>query len=915
MYKNQQSKLTRSIRLAITMGALSGMTMPVALAQQQDDQQQAKKNQTEVIEVTGIRGSQKANINAKRFSNAIVDAITAEDIGKFPDKNVAETLARVPGITIDRDFGEGQGVTIRGVQPDQNLTLVNGQAVGTGQWFVLSDATRNFNFEILASEMIAGLEVYKSSQADIDEGALGGTVILKTRKPFDLDANSGQLSIEGQYGDIADALDPSVSGLYSWKNEEETFGILFSGSYQERTVERETNEDFGWFGPSIARIDPLIEAPSGAQEKGALPWGMGSALFKQDRERVGFDVTAQWAPTDNFDMSVHYLSSTLKADNVNSNLIGIPFRGIAYMGTDTNVGTVNDGVVESLNVVGVPQRPGFARFLAYDNIFRDGSEMSTEIIDIEGNYLTENGVLHFQIGTTTGEGENRDFFTEFWATVDDPRAGFDFYNPGGDSPYIDFTTASPWLANPTDEMWLGGIFDQFNSTEDTENYVQFDYEHSVDWGAITEVKTGVKRRDRSFSQSRYRTDLANLAPVGEGSLGPASDFWTGDMLNVSHSETNAVSASYFFPDKDSMYNAFYNVAECSGDATTLCRTTDRFLPEASFDVEEDITALYVMAKFSGEGFRGNMGLRYVETDSTSNGFDLNSGEAVSFDGGYNEWLPSINLSYDLADDVLVRMAASRVLTRPAPFQLAPAVNLTPETSSGSAGNPQLDPLTANQFEVGAEWYFSESSIAAITVFKKDINDFIFTKTVSREIDGQQINQLRTPENGGSTSIDGVEVQVQHVFENGFGGYANYTYTDVADAQVDEAVPVTDADGNITGATLASRTVSFPNTSKDSFNVGVFYETDLYSARLNYNYRSQYFIAQAEIGDQFRDEQSQLDAQFSWNITETITLKAEALNLTNEIWENYYVRSSDGKRLGGTQSANGRRFFVGASMRF
>ncbi|MDP6882293.1 MAG: TonB-dependent receptor, partial [Alteromonas macleodii] len=103
--------------------------------------------------------------------------------------------------------------------------------------------------------------------------------------------------------------------------------------------------------------------------------------------------------------------------------------------------------------------------------------------------------------------------------------------------------------------------------------------------------------------------------------------------------------------------------------------------------------------------------------------------------------------------------------------------------------------------------------------------------------------------------------------------------------------------------------------KDSFNVGVFYETDLYSARLNYNYRSEYFIAQAEIGDQYRDEQSQLDAQVSWNVTETITLKAEALNLTDEIWENYYVRSSDGKRLGGTQSVNGRRFFIGASMKF
>jgi iron complex outermembrane receptor protein len=387
------------------------------------------------------------------------------------------------------------------------------------------------------------------------------------------------------------------------------------------------------------------------------------------------------------------------------------------------------------------------------------------------------------------------------------------------------------------------------------------------------------------------------------------------MINVSHSETNAVGASYFFPNQSLMYDAFYGVAECTSGQTDLCRNSNQFLQESSFEVEEEITALYAMANFDGDGFRGNVGLRYVETDSTSNGFNTNTGEPVSTDGGYNEWLPSLNLSYDLSEDVLLRMAAARVLTRPAPFQLAPAVNLTPETSSGSAGNPELDPLTANQFEVGVEWYFDEASLAAITMFKKDINDFIFTKVVSREISGQQINQLSTPENGGSTTIEGVEMQIQHVFDNGFGGYAYYTYTDVADALIEEAVPVTDAEGNIVGATLSSRFVSFPNTSKDSFNVGVFYETDVYSARLNYNYRSEYFIAQTEIGDRFRDEQSQLDAQVSWNVTDTITIKAEALNLTNEIWENFYVRESDGKRLGGTQSANGRRFFIGASMRF
>lgn len=913
MNTHKVNTLTSGLRLAFALGAAATVSTPFAMAQEAGD----KAENTEVIQVTGIRGSQKANINAKRYSNSIVDAITAEDIGKFPDKNVAESLSRIPGITIDRDFGEGQGVTIRGVQPDQNLTLVNGQAVGTAQWFVLSDATRNFNFEILASEMVAGLEVYKSSQADLDEGALGGTVILRTRKPLDMESGTGQVSLEAQYNDIAEETDPSFSGLYSWKNEEETFGVLFSTSFQERTVRRETNEDFGWFGPSIDRIDPLIEAPAGASQKGALPWGVGSALFEQERERVGFDITVQWAPNDDLDLSLHYLNSKLEADNVNSNLIGIPFRGVAFLGTDTNPGTVSaDGAVESLAVTGVPQRPAWARHMAYDNIFRDGSEMSTDILDLEGNWQLETGTLHFQIGTTTGEGENNDFFTEFWVDANDPRAGFDFSNPNGTDPSIDFTTRSPWLANPTDEMWLGGIFDQRNRTEDTEDYVQVDYSHNTDWGVVTEIKTGFKYRDRSFSQDRHRTDLANLAPVGEGSLGPASEFWTGDLVNVDHSETSGVAASYFFPNQELMRTALYGVAECTAaNADTLCRRDNVFQSESSFEIEEEITAVYAMAKFEGEGFRGNVGLRYVETDSTSNGFDLNTGQAVSFDGEYNEWLPSLNVSYDLTDEVVLRLAASRVITRPAPFQLAPAVNLTPETSSGTAGNPGLNPLTANQFEVGAEWYFDDASLAAVTLFRKDINDFIFTRTVARNINGQQINQLSTPENGGSTEIEGIEFQLQHTFESGFGGYVNYTYTDVADASIDEAAPVTDADGNIVGATLVSRLVSFPNTSKDSYNIGAYYETDVYSVRLNYNFRSEYFIAQTEIGDRFRDEQSQLDMQFSWNVTDNITLKAEALNLTDEIWENYYERATDGKRLGGTQSANGRRFFVGASLKF
>ncbi|WP_028772587.1 TonB-dependent receptor [Shewanella waksmanii] len=868
----------------------------------------------EKIEVRGIRASQQANLNTKRFSEGTVDAISAEDIGKFPDKNVAETLARIPGITIDRTFGEGQGVTIRGVQPDQNLTLLNGQAVGTSQWFVLSDATRNFNFELLASEMVAGLEVYKTSQADIDEGALGGTVILRTRKPLDLEANTFHGSVEGQYGDLSEEVDPGLSGLYSWKNEEESFGILVSASLQNRSVRRETTEDFGWFGPSIERIDPLMEAPAGADEKGATPWGIGSALFEQERERIGYDITAQWAPTDDLDMALHYMSSTMKADNVNSNLIGIPFRGVAFLGEDTNPGTVDNSIVESLDVTGVDHRPGWARHMAYDNIFRDGSEMSTYVADFEGNWSLDSGKLHWQIGTTEGKGTNRDFFTEFWVDATDPRASFDFTNPGGTAPAIDFTSASPWLANPGDEMWLGGIFDQLNETTDKETYAQLDYSWFVDFGGVNEIKVGGKYRDRSMEQNRWKTDLQGLAPTGEGSLGAASEFWKGDMVNVAHANTSNPSQSYFMPDRDLMYQALYDVSECTATSTDLCRNSNVFEGASSFDVSEKISALYAMAKFDVEGVRGNVGLRYVTTDSTSSGTDVNSGEAVSFDNEYSEWLPSLNVAYDLADDVILRAAASRALTRPAPFQLAPAVNLTPETSSGSAGNPFLEPLTAAQYEMGAEWYFTPESILGVTAFKKDINNFIYTTTVSQEINGQQIDQLSTPVNGGNTSIDGVEFQLQHAFENGFGGYANYTYTDVADAKVTEAATVTDADGNITGATTVDRYVELPNTSKNSYNIGGYYENDLFSARINYNYRSEYFIAQTEIGNRYRDAQQQWDAQVSWNATDWLTIKFEALNLTDEIWENYYIRESDGARLGGTQSANGRRFYLGASFR-
>ena len=883
-------KIPQAMKIAFASGAIAMAAMPSAVVAQEASN---ADDNVEVIQVKGIRSSQRANINAKRFATGIVDSITAEDIGKFPDKNVAETLSRVPGITIDRDFGEGQAVTIRGVQPDRNLTLLNGQAVGTAQWFVLDSAGRNFNFEMLASEMVAGVEVYKSAQADIDEGANGGTVILRTRKPLELESNTFSASVEAQYSDLAEETDPSFSGLFSWKDDKEEFGLLVSTSYQERTVRRETNEDFGWFGPSVSRLTEGFQVPVGADRKGALPWGMGSALFQQDRERVGFDVTAQWAPSDDLDMTLHYLSSTLNADNVNSNLIGIGFNGIY---NTTSPGTVNsNGIIESLQVRG----GDIGQFIAYDNIFRPGSEMSTQVLDFEGNLNLENGKLHWQVGNTVGDSVNNDFFTEFWAPGDDPRNGLNFFNPGGTAPAIDFVGANPWMTNPTDQMWLGGIFDQRNTAEDKETYFQLDYTHEVEWGAITSIKSGAKYRDRSFKQDRYRTDLQNLAATYEGSLGPAGDYWSGEMLNVAHAETNGFGASYFFPNQATMRSALYGVNECAAGTPEgeMCRRSNRFLSEASYQVEEEIRSLYTMANFEDENLRGNIGLRYVETDQDSSGYDLATGNPITFNGDYSAWLPSINLSYDLADDVVLRAAASKTVARASPFQLSASFNLTPETSSGAAGNPFLKPERASTMEMGVEWYFSEASIFAVTFYNRDLSDIIVNQIVARNVNGQQINQLDTPVNAGSATVEGFEVQIQHLFDNGFGGYFNFTYNDAGNIQV----------GNTTA--------KVPFNSRTSYNAGVYYEDDDFSARLNYTLRSENFRAVTEFGNRYREEQAQLDAQVSYVVSENITVKLEAINLTDEIWENYYLRSTDNLRVGGTQSQNGRRFFAGASFSF
>src|SRR5262245_2140071 len=188
----------------------------------------AQGEEVETVLVTGIRASLAESLEVKRESQTVVEVITSEDIGKFPDKNVAEALQRVSGVSISREFGEGERVSIRGTAPNLNRTQLNGHSIATADWFVLDQlaATRSFNYLMLPTEVIGQTEVFKGSQADLEEGGIGGTVNIKTRNPLDLDDLTISASLQGSYTDLADTTDPQVGALVSWKNEADTFGLL-----------------------------------------------------------------------------------------------------------------------------------------------------------------------------------------------------------------------------------------------------------------------------------------------------------------------------------------------------------------------------------------------------------------------------------------------------------------------------------------------------------------------------------------------------------------------------------------------------------------------------------------------------------------------------------------------------------------
>jgi iron complex outermembrane receptor protein len=848
---------------------------------------------TEEITVVGIAESLSEAVKVKKDSPAIVDAIVAKDVNKLPDKNLAEAAQRVPGVVINREFGEGERVSLRGVAPNLVHTTVNGHNVAVADWFVLEQlaATRSFNYLLLPSELIGVLTVYKSPTADLDEGGIGGTIDVKTRKPLDLKPLALSASLQDAYTQKSSSNDPNLSLLTSWKNDAGNMGLLLSGVLDKRNIRRDGVEVLG-YSPQPAAGGLLV------------PDLIGSALFQQQRERKAFDAAFQFRPTTRLELNLNGFWSRFGADNINQNYLAWGSNALGGGGTLTNVTTHGDTAVAG--VISSAANGTQGRGVVYDAIDRKAFA-KTWYGDLDGTFTaSDSWILHFDTGRTQAAGDtDAQPFVEFGAP------GTFQYDLRGKTPQVHFLNVDP---NNPKAMDFDFASLHHIANDDSEDYAYVDAEKSLNAGPLRSLKFGLKysdhERDTDFQATTYGGFFLPLSATGCGGHAcSAADFASGltpsDFLRgIAASGT---LTSYWSVDRGRVENILFN----SFNGTRIPN------PPEVFSVQEKVNGGFAMANLKGGGWKGNVGVRVVRTNQTSTGNVVGgAGEIsnafgdfthVSAKRSYNDFLPSANFSHDLSPQLVLRLAAARTMARPDFTDVSPRVTLNPGALTGQGGDPNVDPFRANQADVSLEWYHGNNEIVSGAVFYKDIQSFI----TDRPAQQNYLIQTNTPNlarctpaftaefpnryscqfiinqraNGGGGNVKGLELNALQKLGGGFGVQANYTYSD---AKADDP------------------DLQIPGNSKHSGNLVGFFENDRFGARLAYSYRSEFFVTFDRSTRLNQAALKSLDGSLAFNLYHGLTLTVDGVNLTNEKIVQF---ASDRFRPRAVYD-NGRYFFAG-----
>ncbi len=841
--KVKKNPVAAAVTLTLLGAALS------AQAQQAAPKQDTA--QLEQVVVTGIRASLESAVNIKKNASAVVDAVSAEDVGKLPDSDVGESLGRLPGITVGRAFGQGASVSVRGSDPQMTYTTLNGQTVASTGWYDQATIDRSFNYSLLPSELIGGMEVYKSSQADLTEGGIGGTVIVKTRKPLDLKANTVFGSLKLGKGTVSTDVAKDVAGLYSWRNDSKTFGVLVAGAKENsQYVRRGIESDAGWAGD------------------------VAPATFVQDRKRDAFNITLQAKPSDSVELGLNYVNLKLTGDNTNSNL---------YLFTRQNDPSADNPAAISNCVQ--QNAAGLCLKATADaknpvNTFiqtwaRQG-KMSSESLVLNGTLKSDIVKVDLVVGETKAKGgtsHTMNYGVGWWdAGQSLPKFQGSIDATGkqisiAPTTSLDITTANlPKQLAPT-----GWATDQQQPNSDKERFAQADATIDLDWNGLTSFKTGLRATSHRYEQSALRGTFSKTVVLGN-----TSDLYSGSIKMGPN--------GWAFPE-----------ANLSGMAALYDKNTASWTVQRSSyaGIEEDNQAAYGMFEFEKAGWRGNFGLRYVHTKVTGKGFlfdgtPLAAGDVPNNDGwsnkireeksSYSDWLPSLNAAYKLDKNTVLRVAAAKAITRPN-FEymfLTKQAGYNDDRAGNESltfGTVTLKPQSSKQFDLGIEYYYGRGNMVSAAFFHKSIDNFVTAQVKTNQkvgvvdplskVDSWTINNYV---NAGGGKINGLETQINHSLDNGFGLAASYTY----------------ADAKAPASSYPDNLALFTQSSKHTVNLVGFYENENYSARVAYNWRSKYMIRETGYYSyRMHDPYGSLDFSAGWNINKNLRLSFEAINLLKQ----------------------------------
>lgn len=878
----------------------------------------------EEVEVTGIRVSIEKSLEAKREATTVVEVITAEEIGKMPDKNVADSLARVTGVTIssasanEGGFDENDRVSMRGTNPSLTQTLLNGHNVAAGDWFVLNQVQqvgRSVSYTLLPSELVDRIVVRKSSQASLVEGGVAGSVDIITRRPLGFKEQMTFAAELGTvYAELPDKFDPQISALFNWKNDANNFGVLVQAFSETRHLRRDGVELLGYetiaAGSNIALSNPDL---AGVQ----YPALIGAALFEQERERTGGLIGFELQATDDLALSAEFFTSELDASNYNRNYLLWNTHYIASgAGQAPDPGyVVTNGTLTQANFTGVPG----TFYGVYDQISRPDASASSNYGRLEAGWqASERMHVSAQIGLSTGHGKTPT--QDVSETL--PGAGM------GASWSLHGTTSAPDFALgatdnstpfpggvPVDFGWIFGA--QFVDVEDEETWAKIDAQYTINRGAWTTIRFGARLNEHR----RESLDAIAQGPTFSGGTTGGGGVDTAnypDTFTHYPDDFNTFGGSfptniwYWTPEQLAAYNGPGDVQR-----DPLAREYYQY----AFEVEENNAAAYVQADFKGSRWSGNIGVRAVRTNEdivtytqtvASNPDAITTSLFGPFVGipvehTYNDLLPSMNFKLDVSDTVVARFAFAKTMTRPDYSALAGFTDLSPPgsvggTGTGSGGNPDLKPIRSTNFDTGLEWYFKENSLLALGLFYMHLDNYVgfgsetntyFTYS-SQFPDGVDVPYLLTVPVNTKGRVQGFELTYQHALTDNIGVSANYTYAD--GKQTSE---VTNDDDRLVG------------NSKDTFNTSAYFENERFNARVTYTHRSAFFSGLDRNTAFSQDEIGSLAASFGFKINDNISVTLDGQNLTNETLK-YYARNTDQPRA---FYKNGAQYYLSVRLNY